>query len=506
MNTASLLENQAKSLPEKTALVCKGESLTFKEMDETINRLANYYSGKGIKRGTKTALFIRPSIELTATTFALFKVGAIPIFIDPGMGLKSVLKAVSEVAPDALVAIPQVNTMSRVFRRAFTGVKIKLNSTKVRDASTDESSEYTMYDAPEDEMAAIIFTSGGTGKPKGVIYTHKIFIEQTRLLQEMYSLTSDDVDCPCFSLFSFFTLAMGLTSYIPEMNHSFPEKTDPSAIVSNLTENKSTFAAGSPALWYKVADYCIEQGVQLPHLKSLVMFGAPVELEMHEKWGKILPNGSTYTPYGASESLPISNISGKYIMENTAEMTLKGAGVCVGAAVSSAEVRIYNGDEIIVSGITTTKEYYNEEEATRESKLQIDGKLWHKVGDVGYIDEENRIWFWGRKVHVVDLGDVKMYSTPCETLFNRIPGIKRTALIGPKFGGKLVPSLVIELKDDSTKMTPELLSELEKIRDKYEHTKPIERFFIHKSFPVDARHNIKIDRTLLTDWAESKFK
>jgi len=505
MNTASLLENQAKSLPDKKAIVYKSESLTFREMDETINKLANYYIRKGIKQGTKVALFIRPSIELTATTFALFKAGAIPIFIDPGMGLKSVLRAVSEVAPDALVAIPQVSILSRIFRSAFTGVKIKLSSTKIRKASMSESTTYEMYNATEDEMAAIIFTSGGTGKPKGVVYTHKIFIEQTRLLQEMYSLTSDDVDCPCFSLFSFFTLAMGLTSYIPEMNHSYPEKTDPAAIVSNLADNKTTFAAGSPALWYKVADYCIEQNIQLPHLKSLVMFGAPVELEMHEKWGKILPNGSTYTPYGASESLPITNISGNYIMENTADLTLKGAGVCVGMAVSSAEVRIYNEDEIIVSGITTTREYYNEVEATRESKLQIDGRLWHKVGDVGYIDEENRIWFWGRKVHVVDLGGVKMYSTPCETVFNRIKDVKRTALIGPKIEGKVVPSLVVELKDGSTKMTSELLAELEKTRDEYEHTKPIEKFFMHKSFPVDARHNIKIDRTLLNEWVEGKY-
>jgi len=338
------------------------------------------------------------------------------------------------------------------------------------------------------------------------VYTHKIFTTQTKLLQEMYSLTSDDVDCPCFSLFSFFTLAMGLTSYLPDMNHVSPKKTDPRKIVSNLIENKTTFASGSPAIWDKVADYCNLQGIQLPFLKSLVMFGAPVALDMHKKWQKILPNGTTYTPYGASESLPITNISGRYIIENTADMTLKGAGTCVGAAVPSVEVRIFNGDEIIVSGDTTTKEYYNEKEATSTSKIEIDGKLWHKVGDVGTIDNEGRIWFWGRKDHVVNLADTKMYPIPCETVFSRNQNIKRAALVGPLLGGKTVPTLVIELKDGSTKITSELLNDLHKIRNEYEHTRPIEKFYIKKSFPVDVRHNIKIDRIRLRKWVEDKFK
>ena len=506
MNTAALLEKQAKLLPDKTAIVCNGERISFKELDDTINRLAHYFARKGITQGTKVMLFIRPSIELSATAFALFKVGAVPIFIDLGMGYKNLLKAVAKVAPNALIAEPVVCVLSRIFRNAFKGVGIRLNSTKIREAAKGESSSFETYDAPEDEMAAIIFTSGGTGKPKGVVYTHKIFTTQTRLLQEMYSLSSDDVDCPCFSLFSFFTIAMGMTSCIPVMNYSYPAKADPSAIVSNLIQNKTTFAAGSPAVWYKVADYCNAQGIQLPYLKNLVMFGAPVATDMHHKWQKVLPNGTTYTPYGASESLPITNISGRYILENTAERTLRGAGTCVGTAVPSVEAKVYNGDEIIVSGDTTTKEYYEEKEATLRSKIEIDGILWHKVGDVGTIDDEGRIWFWGRKDHVVSLGGIKMYPIPCETVFSRIKRIKRTALVGPSIGGRTVPTLVIELTDGSTKMTPELLGDLCKIRDEYEHTKPIEKFCIKKSFPVDARHNIKIDRIQLRKWVEDKLK
>ena len=504
MNIALLLKSQAEQLPDKAAVVCEHEKVTFKELEDEINRCANYLVKQGIEQGTKVLLFIPPSIELPVITFALFKVGAIPIFIDPGMGLKNLRRAVSEVSPNAMISVPLIRKLSRIFRTAFKSVSVKLDCTTIREKSRNESCSFEEYDAPEDEMAAILFTSGGTGKPKGVIYTHKIFIQQTNLLREMYSLTPDDVDCPCFSLFSFFTISMGLTSYVPKMDASHPAKTDPSDIVRNLQENNTTFAAGSPAIWIKVADYCLLHDIQLPALKHLVMFGAPVDIEMHEKWQKILPNGSTYTPYGATESLPISNISGEYILENTADLTLKGAGVCVGKTVPSVEVRIYNDDEIIVSGDTTTKEYYHEPKATLESKLTIDGKLWHKVGDVGTIDEEGRIWFWGRKNHVIQLGQTKLYPVPCQTVFNQHEKIKRTALIGPSIDGRIVPSIVIELHDGSTKLTESLLEDLLAIRDSFEHTKLIERFFVKKSFPVDVRHNIKIDNLALCEWAENR--
>ncbi|MCL1846675.1 MAG: AMP-binding protein [Coriobacteriia bacterium] len=504
MNTASLLERQAEELPHKTAIVFNDKKVSFKELDETINRFANLFIKRGIRQGTKVLLFIQPSIELPATTFALFKVGAIPIFIDPGMGLKNLLRAVSEVVPQAMVAVPFIRILSLVFRRSFKQVSIKLDCTKLLEASKDESPCFEKYDAPADEMAAILFTSGGTGKPKGVVYTHKIFITQTRLLQEMFNLTSDDVDCPCFPLFSFFTIAMGMTSCIPQMDSTHPSRTDPQELVAGMLEQQTTFAAGSPAIWTKVADYCNARGIQLPSLRYLVMFGAPVEVGMHEKWEKILPNGTTYTPYGATESLPISNISGQTVLQDTAALTLEGAGVCVGKAVPSVEVRIFGKDEIIVAGDTVTREYYNEEAATQESKLDIDGRLWHKVGDVGRIDEQGHIWFWGRRSHVVDVGEERMYPVPCETVFNRHPEVRRSALVGPRINGRIVPALVVELRNGSTKMTETLLKELHEIRDRYEHTRLIERFYLKRSFPVDVRHNIKIDSLLLCKWAEEQ--
>lgn len=148
---------------------------------------------------------------------------------------------------------------------------------------------------------------------RNVVYTHKIYYEQTRLLQELFSLDENEIDFPCFPLFSLFTLCMGMTSCIPDMNPSQPAKADPKQLVQNIKDNKVTFMAGSPAIWEALGSYCIKNNITLPSVKYLVMFGAPVRNELHKRFSRILPNRTTYTPYGATESLPVANISGQMV-------------------------------------------------------------------------------------------------------------------------------------------------------------------------------------------------
>lgn len=525
MNISEYLSDFSSQNPEKIAVVDpkSNSSITFEQLNSLSNQFANGLEKLGAQKGSKFLLFVRPSLQFHALVFALFKLGIVPVMIDPGMGRKNLLRAIKEVEPVGLIAEPEVHFISLLFPSAFKSVKIKVTAgtfglfgkwttlATLRDASNifeDRSFE------PSD-LAAILFTSGGTGSPKGVSYTHGIFWEQTAILKKLFNLNPKEVDLPGFPLFSLFTLAMGMSSVIPEMDPSKPGQCDPAKLVKNIRDHSATFVAGSPAIWKRVAHYCIEQGITLPSVKYLVMFGAPIPNILHEQFQKILINGDTYTPYGATESLPVANIAGSYVLNTTAQDTSKGRGTCVGFPVPGVEVKVIAVDdnpitaikdatllavgeigEIIVKGDVVTKEYYTSEEGTKLAKIYDGDTLWHRMGDLGHLDDEGKLWFCGRKTHRVDVGDVMFCSIPCEAIVNNHEAITKSALIG--LNG--TPSIVIEkssltnVKDEET-----LVKEVKALLADSPITEAITDVYFYDTFPVDIRHNIKIDRLAIRD-------
>lgn len=502
------------------------DSITFGKLESLANQYANGLTRIGFRRGSKTLLFVRPSLRFPALVFALFKIGVIPVFIDPGMGRKNLLAAIEEVAPEGLIAEPEVHLLRIFFSKSFRSVKFKVTTRGPKIGNCfplpllkRAKDGFQSAQLDPDEMAAILFTSGGTGRPKGVIYTHKIYYEQTRLLQELFSLNENEIDFPCFPLFSLFTLCMGMTSCIPDMNPSQPAKADPKQLLQNITDNKVTFMAGSPAIWDALGSYCINNNITLPSVKYLVMFGAPVRNELHKNFSKILPSGTTYTPYGATESLPVACISGKVILEQTAALTEQGKGTCVGEPVSSVKVAVmkisdsvvdhirnarilglHQIGEIIVKGDIVTAAYYQSPQETAQAKITDGVSLWHRMGDLGYIDDSGRLWFCGRKTHRVETPSGLLCSVMCEAIFNTHYGVRRSALVGIGEKGGQSTAIVIERNSAGRKLDKKLLeNELLDLAGKNPLTVSIKSVHFCDSFPVDVRHNIKIDRLKLAD-------
>jgi acyl-CoA synthetase (AMP-forming)/AMP-acid ligase II len=499
------------------------DSITFGELESLANKYANGLSKIGFSRGSKTLLFVRPSLKFPALVFALFKLGVVPVLIDPGMGRKNLLNAIEEIAPEGLIAEPEVHLLRILFSNSFK-FKVTTKGPKIRNcfplaALENSKADYESAQLEPDEIAAILFTSGGTGRPKGVVYTHKIYTEQTRLLQKLFSLSDSEIDLPCFPLFSLFTLCMGMTSCIPDMDPSRPAKADPRKLLRNIMDNKVTFMAGSPAIWESLADYCEKNEIRLPSVKYLVMFGAPVRNELHKKFSRILPNGTTYTPYGATECLPVSIISGKTILEQTAVLTSLGKGTCVGAPVSGVDVSIieisddvieniaqtrllkpYEIGEIIVKGDIITASYYKSPVETALTKIKDNGYFWHRIGDLGYIDDQGRIWFCGRKTHRVQTPDGLLCSVMCEAIFNAHYGVRRSALVGLGEKGRQSAAIVIERNEAGKKLNKKSFAkELLNIAKNNTLTARIKSVHFCDQMPVDVRHNIKIDRLKLAN-------
>ena len=505
MNIANFIFDQSTIQPSKTAIIDpkKNQQITFIEFEKLASKVSNYLASLGVKKGDRVVLFVKPGIYFPVITMSLFKMGALPVLIDPGMGLQSLLKCVEKVKPQVMIAEKVVHFIKFFKSEFFKTIQHSFTPHSIINKSKLENDIFKNLSVSASDPAAILFTSGGTGTPKGVVTTHEILINQTQMLKEMFKLTKDDVDMPGFPLFALFTLSMGMTSIIPRLNPAKPASVDPKKIIPDLLKYKVTFAAGSPAIWGKVGLYAKEKNQVFKDLKSVVMFGAPVRGEIHEVWESLLLKGTTYTPYGATECLPITLTSGLEVLKDTWSLTKQGKGVCVGKVIEGMEVKIfslknnieilksYEVGEIVVSGKTVTPAYFADEVATKEAKFILDDKLHHRMGDVGYLDQNQQLWFLGRKVHIVH----DLFPIEVEGIINTHPLVKKSALVKRHD----LPCLVVELKT-KPKSHEALKKELLSLVSKY-HIVTVDFF---SPFPVDVRHNIKIDRIKLGKMMEKK--
>jgi acyl-CoA synthetase (AMP-forming)/AMP-acid ligase II len=497
MNLAGCLEIQAKTSPGGVALIKPGffgQSLSFSALMELSQDLGSFFKARGIKEGDRVLLLLKPSFELYASVFALMGLGAVMVLIDPGMGRKSFLTCVEKARCDALVAPRGLRWLTRFFPRAFASIKIKLTP------NSRKGKPWPLFKAQADSPCAVVFTSGGTGTPKGVAYTVGQFWAQKELIRDIFQLSPKDRDLSGFPLFSLISLCLGVPTVIAPLNPSRPAQACPKKLLGAIQNHGVTFASGSPAIWLRFGRYLKEQALPLPKsLRALALFGAPVPIELHRLFQGI----DLYTPYGATECLPVTLIASQEVLSETYQRTRLGAGVCVGRPVPQTQILIaplegepralppFEVGEILASGPQMTLAYDQNPEATQVSKVKAQGQLWHRMGDLGYVDQVGRLWFCGRRVHRV-LG---LDSICVESAFLEHPEVEKAALIEHRDK----PAIVIERKDRRIKGRgmEGFFQELETLAQAHPKAWPIKAFFLHPKLPVDPRHNIKIDRLAL---------
>jgi len=540
-NIAQTLPEMARAHPERTGLICKSgrayHSWTFREMDNTADWFAHRLSERGVKRGDRVMLMVKPSLEFITLTFALFKIGAIIILIDPGMGYRNLLQCIGQVKPEVFIGIAKAYIFKFVFPRTFRSVRISICigrfswwpfssvlSAEMPAKSRAAENRFPVAPMGAEDLAAILFTTGSTGPPKGVRYEHSIFQAQLQVIRDYYGIGPEDTDQPAFPLFALFSAGLGACSVIPEMNPAKPAQVDPAKFVKTIRAYRVTYSFGSPAIWNVVSRYCLDHDVKLGSVKNILMAGAPVPGELLARTVAILPDDAEiHTPYGATESLPITSITAREILADTWEKTRTGKGVCVGRPLPSMTIGIikisdnpiqnwdeslllphYETGEIVVKGPVVTRAYDGNDRENRLAKIADGEGFWHRMGDLGYLDEKNRLWFCGRKGHRVITETGTMYSVCCEALFNEHPAVFRSALVGVGPAGKQVPVIIVELHDKAGK--PEtVVTELHEVAQRNELTRAVRHIYVHPEFPVDIRHNAKIFREKLGKWAEGKL-
>ena len=510
--------------------------LNFRQLDRESDCIARGLDEAGIKRGVRTILMVKPGLAFFALTFALFKVGAVPVVVDPGMGIKRMLSCFQECSPRAFIGIPLAHVVRTFQPGFFKSVKtwVTVGRRWFWGGFTFDRickkpwQPYETAATTRDETAAILFTTGSTGPAKGVIYTHGNFDAQIRHIQAHFKITPDEIDLPTFPLFALFDPALGMTAVIPDMDPTKPALVNPAKIIEAVKNHGVTNMFASPALLNRVGRYGKQKGVKLPSLKRVVSAGAPVAPANIEQFSTMLVgHAQVHTPYGATEAVPIISIASREILSETRTRSESGFGTCVGYPLENIHIRIISisddpiarwqdalcvpdGEigEIVVKGAHVTRGYYNNPQADALAKISDpeNGGFWHRMGDLGWRDKKGRVWFCGRKNHRVETVDGPLYSIPCEAIFNNHPAVFRSALVGIGEAPGQEPVMCIELKAgqanlDRKKIEDELLD----LANATDLTKEINLILFHKAFPVDIRHNSKIFREKLKIWAEKKL-
>jgi len=493
-------------------------TLSFAELDAEATAWCARLTAAGINRGDRTLVMVRQGLPLIACVFALFRIGAVPVVIDPGMGRKNFLACVARSRPRALVGIPLAQVMSHLFRSAFAFVKIRVwargSATARLSRKPDALSKSDIVTSSATELAAILFTSGSTGEPKGVCYEHGMFEAQVQLIRYTYNITPGEVDLPMLPIFALFNPALGMTTIVPEIDPSRPAEVDPEKIIQAILQENVTNSFGSPTLWSKIGDYCLAHQIPLPSLRRVLCAGAPVPASLWQNSAIFLPKGRLHSPYGATEALPVASISA----DEVDSASVRGA--CVGRPLPGIEVKVVTltdapittlaeirelpaGQigEIIVRGPVVTKTYDALPEATAAAKISDGETVWHRMGDCGYLDPAGRLWFCGRKAERVETATGPLFTEPCEQVFRAHPRVTRCALIGVGEPGRQWPALVIEAKPKNSADRQTFARELRALAQTHAHTAAISLFYFHPKFPVDVRHNAKIHRLSLAQWA-----
>ena len=539
-NIAAALVRMARQQPEAIALRCPGArgrdglarydiAGSYRELDARSDAIAAGLARVGIVRGTRAVVMVRPGADFFALMFALFKAGAVPVLVDPGIDRRALKQCLGEAQPQAFIGIALAQWARRILgwgrghvRQCVSVGRFGLAGPRLATLERCGASAGPQLTATApDDIAAILFTSGSTGVPKGVVYRHRHFLAQIQMLGAAFAIEPGAVNLPTFPPFALFDPALGSTSVIPDMDPTRPARADPRKLHAAIARFAVTDLFASPALLAVLARH----GQPLPGLKRVLSAGAPVPAAVVARLRELLPDtAKLWTPYGATECLPVAVIEGAEL-QATRVATESGAGTCVGRPVPPNAVRLIRirddaiadwsavqlvqpGEvgEITVAGPSVTDAYFNRPAASALAKIcerLADGseRIVHRMGDLGWFDRDGRLWFCGRKSQRVQCVDGALFTEQVEPVFNTHPEVLRTALVGVGDAGAQQPVLCVQLRNRLPRNAKaRIRAQLLTIGGRHVHTARVQRIVFHPGFPVDIRHNAKIGREALARW------
>ena len=520
MNLVALLAERAAKHPDRPALIdaFRGEDrvLGYGELSRRVAAGAAFLERAGLKRGQTVLAFHPVSIELYEYLLASFHLGLRVMLADPSAGRGFISLCCQRLMPDAFfgswkaqllrVVVPELRRVKKNFRTGawFPGA-----------AKWDVGSEtLPIADLPDDEPALITFTSGSTGVPKAAVRSHGFLLAQHRALSRSLDFRDGEVDLITLPVFVLANLASGLTSVLADTDLAKPGLPDVESIRRQCGRHQVSRCAASPAFY----EAFLKSPDGLPLLKRIYTGGAPVFPDLLRRLKSALPEAEIHSVFGSTEAEPIAH---HHPDEEAAAKTREGAGLCAGSPVEDIQLRVIKdhwgkplgplpiaefenvteisgeAGEIVVSGDHVLSGYLGGI-GDGETKIHVDGRVWHRTGDAGWLDGRGRIWLLGRcseklppfQAPTTGPQEALRYPFAIECALRELfPGVRMAAL---EWKGK---RLLVIGKIPSP-------DEAEAIRAQAA-VFGMQQVIHLPSLPLDRRHNAKIDYPALRTLLES---
>lgn len=496
--------------------------VTFDQLAANVTSLAAALADRGVRPGDRVALLVEPGADLATCLYACWRLGAVVVVADAGLGARGITHALKSAAPDHLIAIPKALAAARALRWPGRPIAVgDLSPAALKAAGADTTVAQLIAagaslpppaEPGPDAEAAVVFTSGATGPSKGVVYRHRQIEAQRDALRRTYDITPDDRLVAAFAPFALFGPLLGITSVVPDMDVTSPGTLKASAMAQAAVAIDATLVFASPAALVSVLTGADElstaQRDPLRRVRLLLSAGAPVPAELLRAFGSLFPNAEPHTPYGMTEALPVADISLAQI-----DAAGTGNGVCVGQPISGVEVAIspLDGAGEATGALTRSadvtgevcvraahvKDRYDRLWATEAAGSRNPG--WHRSGDVGHLDADGRLWIEGRLVHIITTADGVVTPVAIERRVETLAEVAMAAAVGVGPAGTQQVVVVIAPSDGDRHRG--LASQ--DLTDTVRHLLDVEVAAVLQtpSLPVDIRHNSKIDRAAIATWA-----
>jgi len=546
--------NTAVVVPEFISDHLRSTKVTFSELKSLVTQYERGLLAQGLGPRDRVLMLCPPGIDFLALSLAVMGRGAVPVYVDPGIGKEKLIKCIADASPDAFIGSPKAHLLRLIYRKLFKRLKFSLVVTDfpfVPGATTTTGSLRRFSDAPIepeatiDDTAMVAFTSGATGAPKGVEFSNEMLAAQLEIFARDFGFKQGSLDLPLLTIFSLYNVALGVGSvFLANLNPGKPLDLNPREVLRIIKDLGVRSSFGSPTLWDKISRYAETTRTPMEPLESIMMAGVAVPRAVRLRLAGLLPkSGMSFTPYGATEALPVTQISSAQLEEHKPETANSGEqGVYVGQPVTGIRLKIIpvtNGaieqlsyvtecsageiGEVIVAGPSVSKRYLSRPEANLNGKIPDGATIWHRMGDCGYLGKEGGLYFCGRVAHRQVFEGRALFAVPTEQIFASHGEVNRAALVGislppqaradgrpaqsPIISSIGVPAIVIEPFAEHFPRTAEheqrLRVELTALAKSA--GLPKMEIFFHPRFPVDGRHNAKVFNDQLGVWASSEL-